>query len=134
MLDIDLFKKINDLHGHAVGDAVLIDFTHLAQDEIDKGHMLGRWGGEEFIVLMPDTTLGHAQETLGLLREAMHAHDWPAHASDLRVTFSAGVALHLPDHKLEHTIEHADQAMYAAKSRGRDRVIAFDATRGGGTP
>jgi diguanylate cyclase (GGDEF)-like protein len=134
MLDIDFFKKVNDRHGHAVGDAVLIDFTHLAEDEIDKGHVLGRWGGEEFIVLMPDTTLAHAQETLGLLREAVHAHEWAAHAPELRVTFSAGVSQHQVGHKLELTVDHADQAMYVAKSRGRDRVIASDATRGRGRP
>lgn len=128
MLDIDLFKKVNDQHGHAVGDAVLNDFAHVVQDEIDKGHMLGRWGGEEFMVLMPDTPVAHALETLGLIREAMHGHNWVAHAPDLAITFSGGVSLHRLDDKLEHTIDRADQAMYAAKSQGRDRVIASGAT------
>jgi diguanylate cyclase (GGDEF)-like protein len=126
MLDIDLFKKVNDKHGHAVGDAVLIDFAHLAQDEIDKGHKLGRWGGEEFMVLMPDTNLAHAIETLALIHEAVHAHNWAAHAPDLKVTFSGGVSQHLLNDKLDDTIQSADEALYAAKKQGRDRVLTSD--------
>jgi diguanylate cyclase (GGDEF)-like protein len=126
MLDIDLFKKVNDRHGHAVGDAVLIDFAHVAQDEIDKGHKLGRWGGEEFMVLMPDTSLPHALDTLALIQESVHGHNWAAHAPDLKVTFSGGVSQHRLDDKLDDTIRRADEALYAAKRQGRDRVLTSD--------
>lgn len=124
MLDIDYFKKINDKHGHAIGDAVLIDFARVAQATIDKSHMLARWGGEEFLVLMPETSLPHAVEALARLREAIHQHDWHRLAPDLKVTFSGGVCQHLRNDKTAQVIEQADEALYTAKAQGRDRVVA----------
>lgn len=124
MLDIDHFKLVNDHHGHLVGDAVLKAFTQLAQTAIGPGHALGRWGGEEFLLLMPETPLPEALATLQRLRTAVHHHDWSAIAAGLTVTFSAGVSQHLPADKAPQVIERADRALYEAKQAGRDRIKA----------
>jgi len=124
MLDIDWFKKVNDQHGHAVGDAVLVAFTQCVQGALDKGHALARWGGEEFLLLMPDTSLLQALQTLARIRLATHQHEWGRHAPGLRVTFSCGVSQHVPGDKMDHVIDQADQALYTAKAAGRDRVQA----------
>jgi len=126
MLDIDWFKKVNDQHGHAVGDAVLVAFTQCVQGTLDKGHALARWGGEEFLLLMPDTSLLQALQTLGRIRLATHQHDWGRLAPGLRITFSCGVSQHVPGDKIDHVVNQADQALYTAKAAGRDRVQAAD--------
>lgn len=126
MLDIDWFKKVNDLHGHAVGDAVLIDLTQVIELALDKGHAVARWGGEEFMLLMPDTSLLQALDTLNRIRSAVHRHDWARHAAGLRITFSSGVGQHAVGDKLARVVELADQALYAAKNAGRDRVHAAE--------
>lgn len=124
ILDIDFFKQVNDQFGHAIGDAVLRDFATLAQSSLDPGHALARWGGEEFLVLMPETSLPGALHTLEHLRQAIHQHDWAHHAAPLSVRFSGGVCQHRPGDKVMLTLEHADKALYQAKSRGRDRVLS----------
>jgi diguanylate cyclase len=124
MLDIDFFKKVNDRFGHAVGDAVLIDFAKIAQSALDSTHSLARWGGEEFLALMPESTMEEAMATLEKMRELVHAHDWAQHAEGLAVTFSGGVCLHASGAGLLQSIEQADTALYAAKHAGRDRVLA----------
>ena len=123
MLDIDHFKRINDAFGHAVGDAVLVDFARCVRLALDEHHALGRWGGEEFMVLMPETELAQAMETMKRVRQALRANDWSRHAPGLAVTFSAGARQHAPRERMEDTVAAADQALYAAKAQGRDRVI-----------
>jgi diguanylate cyclase (GGDEF)-like protein len=125
LLDIDLFKRINDEHGHAVGDAVLRQFADLTRDQLRAADLLARWGGEEFLVALPNT--GSADGLIALdrlqqrLREASDAGELPA---GLRVSFSAGVAELGPDEPLDRAIERADQAMYRAKTSGRSRSLA----------
>ncbi|HEX5358261.1 MAG TPA: GGDEF domain-containing protein [Aquabacterium sp.] len=124
LLDLDLFKRVNDVHGHAVGDQVLKAFAHIAQQVLpDSADMLARWGGEEFLLLQSETSNDQALADLHRLREACHAHDWSQYATGLCVTFSAGICQHARQDQVDHTLELADRALYAAKAEGRDRVL-----------
>ncbi|MDI1261002.1 GGDEF domain-containing protein [Aquabacterium sp.] len=124
ILDIDFFKRVNDQHGHAVGDAVLHDFATLARGTFSGSDAVARWGGEEFLVLMSEADQGQALEMLERLRQAVRQHDWTVHGPGLAVTFSAGVREHTTDDTLAQSLEHADAALYKAKAQGRDRTIA----------
>jgi diguanylate cyclase (GGDEF)-like protein len=122
MLDIDWFKRVNDGHGHAVGDSVLKEFARLLASEIASGSTLARWGGEEFLLLMPRSTLPGMLATLSACRARVAAFDWTTLAPGLQVTFSAGAASHRPGDAIETTLQRADAALYAAKSAGRNRT------------
>lgn len=128
ILDIDLFKRVNDQHGHAVGDAVLRDFATLVRGAFSGSDAAARWGGEEFLVLMSEANQSHALEMLERLRNAVLHHDWTVHAPNLAVTFSAGVSEHAPDDTLTRSLEQADAALYLAKAQGRDRAMASTRT------
>ncbi len=123
LLDIDLFKQVNDQHGHAVGDAVLRDFATLAQSAFSGSDAVARWGGEEFLVLLSEAGQTHALEMMESLRQAVLQHDWTRHAPALAVTFSAGVCEHAPGDALTRSLERADAALYLAKAQGRDRTL-----------
>jgi diguanylate cyclase (GGDEF)-like protein len=127
IVDLDLFKRINDHFGHAVGDAVLRDFARIASEVLRTTDAIGRWGGEEFVLMLYHTDADPAMLAMERLRQAVAAHDWAAHAPGLSVSFSAGVCPHRPGAQLTHTLEQADQALYAAKAAGRDRVLLVDA-------
>jgi len=125
MLDIDFFKQINDSHGHAVGDLVLRGVVELAHDSLGSAHTVARWGGEEFLVLMPDTPIAAAVQAMNELRERLRGHDWAALAgvAHLRVDVSVGVYGLKPGDSLGQALERVDLALYAAKQRGRGRVV-----------
>ncbi len=134
LIDLDLFKSVNDTHGHAAGDAVLKGVVSAVQECLRQSDMLGRWGGEEFLVLLPHIDGAHA---------AMAAHKWLNHVSastiDLgngqskAITFSAGVAA-FDKSWMEKGVEKAmdafleciDNRLYRAKEAGRNRVIGSD--------
>lgn len=123
LLDIDFFKTINDKYGHAGGDAVLQGFAREACAMLREADTLARWGGEEFLLLMPDTRLDEALAVLG--RIATHLKALRIDAVDqLAVTFSAGVAASRPFERFDEAINRADAAMYRAKANGRDCVLA----------
>ena len=127
ILDIDFFKRVNDQHGHAIGDVVLREVSRLAQSAIGPTHALARWGGEEFLLLMPETLLPAAMDTLEAVRRAISEHDWGQHAAGLSVTLSAGACEHGGGLNVSPTLEHADRALYQAKHGGRDQVMAASA-------
>ena len=127
ILDIDFFKRVNDQHGHAIGDVVLVEVSRLAQAAIGPTHALARWGGEEFLLLMPETPLQGGMETLEAVRHAIGEHDWARHAPGLNVTLSAGVCEHASGLNMSPTLERADQALYQAKHGGRNQVKAASA-------
>lgn len=124
LLDIDLFKAVNDNHGHQAGDEVLRRFAQTAQQALRSSDLLGRWGGEEFIVVFPSTSIDEASVALQRVREQLIAADFSQVAAGLRVTFSAGLVRIEPGERLEQALERADQAMYRAKTGGRDCVEA----------
>lgn len=120
-LAIDFFKRVNDQHGHAVGDAVLKRFSEIASSVFEPIDTVARWGGEEFVVLMPEADGRSAYRRLQDLRAAIHQHDWSAVDPGLRITFSAGLATYR-DGAVQALMELADQALYDAKHAGRDRI------------
>ncbi len=123
-LDIDFFKSINDNFGHSTGDNVLIAIARLLQDETYSGELVGRYGGEEFLVLCPGTTLEQAIKRAERLRIAI---------SELRIegltkfqlTASMGVAVAEPDETVDRLQRRADKALYMAKGQGRNRVCSL---------
>ena len=122
LLDIDLFKAINDRHGHAAGDKVLQHFARAAQEVLRSSDLLCRWGGEEFLVLFPDTPVDLAQVALERLHQRLAGEEIEALGPGRRLSFSAGLTAWVAGEALEATTERADQAMYAAKSAGRNRT------------
>lgn len=125
LLDIDLFKSINDRFGHAAGDKVLQRFAAVAQDVLRVTDLLGRWGGEEFLVLLPDTAPHLAPVALERLRQKLADENFDAIAPGLRVTFSAGLTACVRGESIEVATERADQAMYSAKTSGRNRTLVI---------
>jgi diguanylate cyclase (GGDEF)-like protein len=122
MIDIDHFKRINDGHGHAVGDAVLQKMAEVARAGMRVGDVLARWGGEEFLLLMPHTAPADAALVLQRFRESMAEAGFDGLAPGLTVTFSAGLTQIEPHESHEAAIERADRALYRAKHAGRDRT------------
>jgi diguanylate cyclase len=128
LIDIDHFKRINDTHGHAGGDTVLRRFSEAAQSVLRGGDILARWGGEEFLLVMPATGLEQALAALSRIRSTVLALTFDEVAPGLKVTFSAGASECHGAHDLEAAVARADAAMYGAKRAGRDRIIAFEAS------
>jgi len=124
LLDIDHFKRVNDTHGHAVGDAVLKACVALIQQAVSSVQPLARWGGEEFLLLMPECDLDSAMRVLAHVQQAVDSHDWGLVSPGLSVSFSAGVCQHDGLSSLSITLERADLALYQAKAQGRHRVMA----------
>jgi diguanylate cyclase len=123
--DLDHFKRVNDEHGHATGDAVLQAVATAVRGALREQDLVARWGGEELIMLLPETGLAGAVAAAGAVREAVSAVQLAAADKRLApLTISVGVAEHRPDRSLEATIAAADRALYRAKAEGRDRVAA----------
>jgi diguanylate cyclase (GGDEF)-like protein len=123
MMDIDYFKKINDTHGHAAGDAVLRDVAKALASTLRPGDMVGRLGGEEFAALLPDCDQPAAGVTAERLRAITEGLSITHEGKTLRVTISIGVsALHPRDTSIEQALQRADEGLYAAKRNGRNRV------------
>jgi diguanylate cyclase (GGDEF)-like protein len=122
LLDLDHFKSINDAHGHAVGDEVLRALSRHAHTLIRRTDVLARWGGEEFVLMLPNTPICMATVSLERLREHFHAKPLVVHDITLPVSFSAGLTEHVRGETVTQTLERADKLCYAAKTLGRNRV------------
>jgi diguanylate cyclase (GGDEF)-like protein len=118
-MDLDHFKRINDTHGHPVGDEVLRRFAAMVRGEIRSTDKLVRWGGEEFLIVCPATTACQAEQLAEKLRQAMGPQPWPARLS---VTASFGVTSLANGEDIGEAIARADDALYRAKRRGRNCV------------
>lgn len=120
VIDLDHFKHVNDNHGHGAGDEVLRSFARLARQTLRETDALARWGGEEFLMLLPETR--HEQGLIGIqrLRERLVDLVVVNHLPDLRVTFSAGLTEFRSGETIEQAVERADQALYQAKAGGRN--------------
>ena len=123
LLDIDFFKRVNDRHGHAGGDAVLRAFAGAASAELRAADVLARWGGEEFLLMLPATALRDAQQVLARMAQQVAGMTVPAFATLAPVSFSAGVAARRPGEDFTATINRADKALYQAKAAGRNRIV-----------
>ena len=127
MLDIDFFKRVNDIHGHPTGDAILRSVAGLLRGNCRLNDVPCRYGGEEFAVLLPDTTEENAKLWAERVREVLAATSVVINGRDLRVTGSFGVAQRRDDTQTaEELVDRADQALLCAKQSGRDRVISFE--------
>lgn len=122
MFDIDHFKEVNDRHGHDVGDAVLIAVCRVANRIRRKTDIFARWGGEEFMLLMPDTELEGAVNVAERLRAAIEAEAMP---EDIPITCSFGVSQYQEGQDVNSYLKIIDNALYQAKDQGRNRVIVF---------
>jgi diguanylate cyclase (GGDEF)-like protein len=123
MLDVDFFKKINDNYGHEEGDRLLHELGVLLQSNIRQEDIPCRYGGEEFLIILPDAPLEAAVRRAEFLRQKVKA---TLRVQQQAVTVSVGVAVY-PEHGLlaEGIVAAADEALYAAKHQGRDRVVVW---------
>lgn len=122
MLDLDHFKAINDKYGHLVGDAVLKRFAEVIHGSIRSSDVFGRWGGEEFMVISPLLSLGEAQRLAEKLRLAVAQAELP---QGIHLTCSLGVTEYRSGEDEASFVERADQALYAAKEQGRNRIVTL---------
>jgi diguanylate cyclase (GGDEF)-like protein len=122
-VDIDHFKSINDRFGHGIGDVCLAAVAQRLQAELRDGDHLGRWGGEEFVALLPGANLDNAQHTSERILRAVSADPVQIASGDVSITVSIGIAVLDPMHDDMHSLLHrADSALYLAKANGRNRV------------
>jgi len=122
MLDLDDFKRLNDTHGHIAGDEALVHLVGLVKETLRTMDVVGRFGGEEFLIILPDTPLESATQTITRLQRELTKRIFMVNHERLLITFSAGVALRLPGENAVALIKRADGALYAAKKAGKNRV------------
>lgn len=121
LLDLDFFKRVNDTHGHGVGDDVLKAFADAMRHTVRESDLPARWGGEEFLILLPQSSAENASIVLERLREHFTTQVVAPSVPSLRASFSAGLVSPAPGETLAMLLERADQALYAAKTAGRNR-------------
>jgi diguanylate cyclase (GGDEF)-like protein len=122
-VDIDHFKSINDRFGHGIGDVCLAAVAQRLQAELRDGDHLGRWGGEEFVALLPGANLDNAQHTSERILRAVSADPVQIASGDVSITVSIGIAVLDPMHDdMQSLLHRADSALYRAKANGRNRV------------
>ena len=123
MIDLDGFKQINDSHGHPTGDRVLIAMARFLQQRCRKTDIIGRYGSNEFGVILSDCDISTAKSLLDQLRESFAALCFPAGTSTFSATFSCGVAALSLQGDAEHLCKSVDDALSEAKKGGRNRVV-----------
>lgn len=122
LIDIDFFKKVNDTFGHQIGDDVLKESAQVLKDSIRLTDVLGRWGGEEFLIISPQTNLEGAVKIAEHINNAIKLYKFKTYPN--KVTMSIGVASYFEDmSKIEEILLNADKSLYKAKENGRDRVV-----------
>jgi diguanylate cyclase (GGDEF)-like protein len=124
LIDLDHFKNINDQFGHHVGDRVLIEFTQIVQKNIKGKDVLVRWGGEEFLLLLPETTFEDAYRLMEILRFATRNIPINRDQQQIILTFSAGLAEFQGASDFDEQVKLADQQLYTAKHTGRNRTLS----------
>jgi diguanylate cyclase (GGDEF)-like protein len=128
LIDADRFKAVNDRHGHAVGDIVLRELAARLRERVRREDVVGRWGGEEFVIVLPETTPDGAAAVAEALRAGIARAPVQTEDGPLQVTVSIGVAA-WTGQELDVLVASADRALYAAKAAGRDRVVSEPAVR-----
>jgi diguanylate cyclase (GGDEF)-like protein len=125
VIDIDFFKKINDTFGHDAGDKTLIAVARSIRDCLRQVDGFGRWGGEEFVAILPETPLNEAIATAGRICQTLKELTIEAGEREIQITLSVGAACaNEEDASIEDVIDRADRSLLAAKREGRDRVVA----------
>lgn len=125
-LDLDYFKTLNDLRGHAAGDRALVTVAQVLGSELRPTDLLGRYGGEEFVAMLHDVTQDQAMQVATRLCRRVHRLEIPVDHEDFRLSVSIGLAMRSMGDTLESMIERADQAMYFVKLNGRNHVHAYE--------
>ncbi len=126
ILDIDHFKRYNDSYGHVAGDHVLMDVARILKEQSDMTHIAARYGGEEMVLVAPETTKEQAMELAEKIRKAVESYSFAVGKETTQVTVSIGVATYPQDSQTTlDLIAKADKALYAAKARGRNRIVAY---------
>jgi diguanylate cyclase (GGDEF)-like protein len=121
MVDLDRFKSVNDTYGHVAGDQVILGLSQLFSHRLRSTDIVGRYGGEEFAIIMPATTSAQAALVVERLRQGFEKICFSVNQTQFNSTFSAGIAAWQPGDKIESIRERADQALYAAKQEGRNQ-------------
>ncbi|MEN4012146.1 MAG: sensor domain-containing diguanylate cyclase [Bellilinea sp.] len=131
MIDIDFFKQVNDRLGHTMGDQVLVQLSECLRAQIRDSDSIGRYGGEEFVILMPETNLNQAAEAAERLRRAIEICSTIVDHSEVQVTISLGIAqMDETCANIDDLFRRADRALYHAKQTGRNRVCVWSETMG----
>lgn len=126
MIDLDLFKDVNDRYGHATGDEVLRHVTNTVRNHLREDALLARYGGEEFSVLLPVRSRLEAQSIAERVRELVELSPFETRTGEIRITISVGIAFHREGTTLEEDLARADACLYQAKHTGRNRVVSGD--------
>ncbi|MES2075853.1 MAG: diguanylate cyclase [Pseudomonadota bacterium] len=126
MLDLDDFKRLNDTYGHIAGDAALKHLVKIVKDTLRSMDVIARFGGEEFLILLPETSVEAASQTMTRLQRELTKHFFLHDNEKVLITFSAGVALRRPNEDQGELVKRADKAMYTAKQTGKNRVVVAD--------
>jgi len=126
MLDLDDFKRLNDTHGHTAGDEALIHLVRVIKDTLRTMDVIARFGGEEFLIILPETTMEDAMQTVTRVQRELTKRIFMHNNERLLITFSAGVALRVGLEDQGSMIKRADEALYKAKRAGKNRVVAAE--------
>jgi diguanylate cyclase (GGDEF)-like protein/PAS domain S-box-containing protein len=130
MVDIDNFKFVNDTYGHAAGDQILLKFAHFCQKNIREIDVFARIGGDEFVILLPETNSEQAYVTIDRIRQSLATIHMDFAGKPISITISSGIAsLKVEEESIDTLLSRADQALYQAKEAGRNRVVVDDLTR-----
>lgn len=122
MLDIDFFKKINDTYGHLAGDFVLKEISKIMKNIIRESDICGRFGGEEFIIGLPNTKISGAMKLAKRIKSSIEENEFQYNNTKIQVTVSIGVTSASKNDSIFSLIERADEALYEAKKKGRNRI------------
>ncbi len=127
LADIDFFKKVNDVYGHDAGDHVLVEIAKLLRKNSRKQDVVCRWGGEEFLILLPETPISGAKVWAEKVRSAIEAFTTTHNREEIRVTMSLGISVYKDASKtLKEVIKEADECLYKAKNQGRNLVVSVE--------
>ncbi|MFF2875814.1 diguanylate cyclase [Gottfriedia sp. NPDC057991] len=130
IFDIDNFKKINDHYGHTIGDFVLSESAKLIKELIRSNDYLSRWGGEEFLIVLPNTPFNQSKEIAERLRSAIEEYEYHYEKLNIHITMTFGLARFNPKKGVVESINRADKAMYAGKQNGKNCVICYEDLNG----
>jgi diguanylate cyclase len=126
LLDVDNFKRLNDTYGHAAGDDALRHLVRVVKAALRPADMVARLGGEEFVIVLPESTVESAVQTMTRLQRELTKHFFLHDNEKLLITFSAGVARHRHGEDQAALLQRADRAMYQAKHSGKNQVAVAD--------